>query len=264
MNRKAILFGLVVLLSIGMMGSTALAGPRVSIVKAAEAQMDLVLNSWHCTITDNFYQGPPPGGGDMLVRATAEWSKESEIAIEKLVREAVRLQGGWPVKPGDRVMLKVNHVVSAWPMVLNNRGDDATLQAAFTDPRVARAAALIALESGAKEVIIANCPATGNGWTCFMQYGFDHMVEDLNNPKVKLMDLGDEPWKWYRAPKALALKNYAMAEIIGEMDQLISIPCLKTHTLCGMTSSLKNIGIGMPTTRIAGSIKMGLPHKVVT
>jgi uncharacterized protein (DUF362 family) len=90
------------------------------------------------------------------------------------------------------------------------------------------------------------------------------MVEDLNNPKVRLVDLGDEPWKWYPAPKALALKNYAMAEIIGEMDQIISIPCLKTHTLCGVTSSLKNIGIGMPTTRIAGSIKMGLPHKVVT
>jgi len=262
MKNRALLLGLVALLTIALMGSSALAGPRVAIVKAADAQMDLVCNSWHCTITDNFYQGPP--AGNMLVRATAEWSKESEVAIEKLVREAVELQGGWPVKPGDRVMLKVNHVVSAWPMVLNNRGDDATLQAAFTDARVARAAALLALESGAAEVIIANCPATGNGWTCFMQYGFDHMVEDLNNPKVRLVDLGDEPWKWYPAPKALALKNYAIAEIVGEMDQIISLPCLKTHTLCGVTSSLKNIGIGFPTTRIAGSIKMGLPHKVVT
>jgi uncharacterized protein (DUF362 family) len=185
------------------------------------------------------------------------------VAIEKLVRQAVKLAGGWPVKRGDRVLLKVNHVTTTWAQFVMNRGSDEELQAAFTDARVARAVALIALESGAAEVIIANGPATADGYNAFMQYGFDHMVDDLNNPKVRLMDLGDQPWKWYPAPKKLALDKYAMATIIGEMDQVISIPCLKTHTLCGVTSSLKNLGIGMPSVKVYGSIKMGLPHKKV-
>jgi hypothetical protein len=47
MQKKALLLGLVALLTIGLMGSSALAGPRVAIVKAAPAQWDLVLNSWH-------------------------------------------------------------------------------------------------------------------------------------------------------------------------------------------------------------------------
>jgi len=179
------------------------------------------------------------------------------------VREAVKLQGGWPVKRGDRVLLKVNHVIATYPMLLLGRGDDPALQAAFTDARVARAAALIAVESGAKEVIIANCPAGGNGMAEMVEYGFDHMVADLNNPKIKLMDLGAVPWKWYPAPKALASKKYGMAKIIGEMDKIISIPCLKTHVLAGVTSSLKNLGIGFPSTQATGTIKMGLPHKVI-
>ena len=258
MSKKIFLLSLVTVCAISFMASAALAGPKVAIVQAGDAEMDLVLNSWHSTITDIFYQGPPAWEAGII--NTAEWSKESEVAIEKLVREAVKLQGGWPVKPGDRVLMKVNHVIATYPMLLLGRGDDPALQAAFTDARVARAAALIALESGASEVIIANCPAEGNGMASMVEFGFDRMVKELNNPKVKLMDLGAVPWKWYPAPKALASKRYAMANIIGEVDKIISIPCLKTHVLAGVTSSLKNLGIGMPTTQATGTIKMGLPH----
>ncbi len=261
MRKKIFILSLFTVCAISFMASAALAGPTVAIVQAGDAEMDLVLNSWHSTITDIFYQEPPAMNAG--IRATAEWSKESEVAIEKLVRKAVKLAGDWPVKSGDRVLMKVNHVLSTFPMVMTNRGDDPTLQAAFTDARVARAAALIALESGASEVIIANGPAEGNGMASFLEYGFDRMVKELNNPKVKLMDLGAAPWKWYPAPKALALPKYPLPTILGEMDQIISIPCLKTHTLAGMTSSLKNFGIGMPTTQITGTIKMGLPHAKV-
>ena len=261
MQKKTFLLGLVAVLTVGLIGSSALAGPRVAIVKAAPSQMDLVCNSWHNNLGDTFYQDPPAANASINNRNTSTWSKESEVAIEKMVREAVKLGGSWPVKQGDRVMLVVNHVVSTFPLRVMGRGNDENLQAAVTDARVARAVALIALESGAAEVIIANGPGTANGYGAFMEYGFDHMVEDLDSPKVRLMDLGDQPWKWYPAPKALALDKYAMATIIGEMDQVISIPCLKTHSLCGVTSSLKNLGFGMPTVKIYGSIKTGLPHK---
>lgn len=260
MRKRLVLSSLVAVLAIAFMASAAFAGPKVAIVQADKAQWDLVLNSWHSNITDIFYQGPPAWEDNIINRAS--WSKESEVAIEKLVREAVKLQGGWPVKPGDRVLIKVNHVIATYPMLLLGRGDDAALQAAFTDARVARAAALLAVESGAKEVIIANCPAEGNGMAEMIEYGFDTMVKELNDPKITLMDLGAVPWKWYPAPKALASKKYGMATILGEMDQIINIPCLKTHVLAGITSALKNLGIGMPTTQACGTIKMGLPHKV--
>jgi uncharacterized protein (DUF362 family) len=261
MRKEIILSSLVAMLVVALMASVAVAGPRVAIVKADDSKMDLVLNSYHNTLPDIYYQEPPAGNAG--IRPSSEWSKESELAIEKMVREAVKLAGGWPVKRGDKVLMKVNSVGNTYTLIAHGFGDDASIQGAYTDARVARAAALLALESGAREVIIGEGPGIGGGMANLRELGFDRMVEELNNPKVRIVDLGDPPWKWYRAPKALALDKYAMHEVVGEADKIINIPCLKTHILCGVTSALKNTGIGLPTDEIYGTIKMGLPHAKV-
>jgi len=44
------------------------------------------------------------------------WTAKSEKAIEKMVRKAINLAGGFPVKKGDEVIIKVNLVWDMWSM----------------------------------------------------------------------------------------------------------------------------------------------------
>lgn len=260
MRKRIILTSLLAVLAVGVMASVALAGPRVAIVKASDAEWDLVVNSWK--FQWRLFQDPPGANVPGNI-AVAEWSKESEVALEKMTRKAVSLAGGWPVKRGDRVLIKVNTVGHCWLQAASGFGSDGDMQGDLTDARVARAAALMALESGAKEVIICNSPAVDDGWSALRQYGFIRMVEELNNPKVRLVDLGREPWKWYPAPQGLALDKYAMPKIIGEADKIINIGPMKTHRFCAVTSLLKNTGVGFPTPQVYGAPKHGLPHKKI-
>ena len=46
-----------------------------------------------------------------------------------------------------------------------------------------------------------------------------------------------------------------------EVDKVISVPVMKMHCLAGFTGALKNIGIGVPTGQVYGSIRYGLPHE---
>ena len=260
MTKKAAYSILIGLLGVVLCFSAALAGPRVAIVKADEAQWDLVVNSWK--FQWRLFQDPP-GANEPGNIAIAEWSKESEVAIDKMTRKAVEMAGGWPVKSGDSVLIKVNTVGHCWLQAASGFGSDGDMQGDLTDARVARSAVLMALESGAREVIVCNSPAVDDGWSALRQYGFLRMVEELNNSKVRCMDLGREPWKWYRAPKALALDKYAMPRIIGEVDKIINVGVMKTHRFCAVTSCLKNTGVGFPTPQVYGSPKHGLPHKTI-
>ncbi len=59
MIKRIFMLSLVTVCAIAFMTSAALAGPTVAIVQAGDAEMDLVLNTWHSTIQDIFYQEPP-------------------------------------------------------------------------------------------------------------------------------------------------------------------------------------------------------------
>ena len=79
-----------------------------------------------------------------------------------------------------------------------------------------------------------------------------------------LVGLSDIPYKNYEAPFGLALKEYALPILmVEEVNKVISVPALKTHSITGVTLALKNIGIGMPTGRVYGGPRVGLPHEKI-
>jgi len=63
----------------------------------------------------------------------------SEKAIEAMVRDAVELAGGWPVKAGDVVLIKPNLVASMFFLWYSGKLTEEDYQACLTDPRVVRA-----------------------------------------------------------------------------------------------------------------------------
>ena len=109
--------------------------PAVAIVKASKRE--LVAQSFKMNWDRTFSQGVNKTRTFDYFRA--EWSKESEKEIEGLVRDAVEMAGGWPVKPGDVVLIKPNLVASIFFLLYSGKGTEEDFQCCQTDPRIVRA-----------------------------------------------------------------------------------------------------------------------------
>lgn len=232
--------------------------PTVAIVKADN--MDLALNDMKINWDRTFVQGVTEGRKMDVIRV--EWSKEGEAYIEGLVREAVRLAGGWPVKPGDVVLLKPNFVVTAFDMWELLAKTNPEMQAHTTDVRMIRAVAKMAHESGASRILVGEGTRGGHDFTALQQWGVEAMAEDLAKEgiKVELVPLNEQPVRWVKT-LGLANKEYALPEVVvKDVDVLINMPQVKSHTIAGVSLSLKNTGTGLPSSKIYGSPKLALPH----
>ncbi len=240
----------------------AMAGdkPVVAILKAPDHE--LVAETWRMNWDRSLSQGINKTRKIDYFRA--EWTKESEAEIESLVRDAVEIAGGWPVKKGDAVLIKPNLVASVMFMLYHQKTMEEDFQACQTDPRVVRALAVMAHESGAKRIIIGEGPAAGDGWAGFMQSGYLAMVEDLavQGINVELIDFTHEPYTWVKS-NGLANPEYALPKVVTEVNRIISVPALKTHSMTGVTVSLKNVAVGLMSGRVYGFFKYGAPHQKI-
>jgi uncharacterized protein (DUF362 family) len=255
--RGMIFFLLVLFQSVALNAATD-DKPVVAILKAPNHE--LVAETFRMNWDRTFSQGLNKTRNIDYFRA--EWPKESEREIESLVRDAVDMAGGWPVKPGDVVLIKPNLVASIFFLIYHGKTTEDDFQACQTDPRIVRALALMAKESGAKRIIVGEGPAAGDGWAGFMQGGYLAMVEDLarEGVKVELIDFTHEPYTWVKS-KGLANPEYAVPKVVTEATRIISAPALKTHSMTGTTVSLKNVAVGLMSGRAYGFFKYGCPHQ---
>jgi len=226
---------------------------------------------------------------DFRKRWETTWTPKSEKAIEDMVRKAIDLAGGFPDVKGKNVMLKVNLVQDMWFVFsiesqrarwTNTTMRDATwfnhqVQSILTDARIARAVALICKERGAKKVTIVEGPNAGNTHAYYLVYGYVDMAKKLNPAMeqwthkggwLELYDVNDAvvdgTWKYYKPKRGglHGLSEYPLPNNWVNADVRISIGKMKTHDNAGVSLTLKNVGIGLPPTRIVGAIKLGLPH----
>ncbi len=176
----------------------------------------------------------------------------------------MEIAGGWPVRPGDVVLIKPNLVASVFFLIYHGKTTEDDFQACQTDPRIVRALVLMAKESGAKRIIIGEGPAAGDGWAGYMQSGYLAMVKDLakEGVKVELIDFTHEPYTWVKS-KGLANPEYAVPKVVTEATCIISVPALKTHSMTGTTVSLKNVAVGLMSGRVYGFFKYGCPHQKI-
>jgi uncharacterized protein (DUF362 family) len=235
----------------------AWAGPKVAIVQGdAKVLKD---SSTFKTFRAEFDNPKYPKGGRYADYTTPmEWTKESEKEVERMVREAVKLAGGWPVKKGDTVFIKVNVNGDLWYFMCIGKDTDNHLLAYMTDPRVVRAIALMCKESGAKKIYIGEAPGLADAWSVMRRWGMEVAAKEAG---AEMVGLNDVPWDWYKAPHKLAgIPEYAIPKVAKEADVFISISPLKTHELAGTTLSMKNVGVGVVPNDVYGSFKTGLPH----
>jgi uncharacterized protein (DUF362 family) len=235
---------------------TAVAGPKVAVVQGDEKILK------DSTILPERFMGfqtkQPEGGRDLFW--TLEYTPESIAHVEKMVREAVKLAGGWPVKKGDTVFIKFNANNDQWYLICTGHTSAADFTCTNTDGRVARAVALLCKESGAKKIYIGEAAGLANNLAAMRVWGADMAVKDA---AAELVDLDRVPYKWVKAPHAQAAEEYAIPNVVLDADVVISIPPLKIHDLAGTTATLKNVAIGVPPNQVYGAPKIGLRHDVL-
>ncbi|MBW1774598.1 MAG: DUF362 domain-containing protein [Deltaproteobacteria bacterium] len=261
--RDMWLLGMILALCFGIGGAPLWAAgaekPVVAILKATDHELvgESFLMNWDRVLSQGINRTRK------IDYCRAEWSRESEQEIETLVRDAVEIAGGWPVKTGDVVLIKPNLVVSIFVLLYHQRTTE-DFQACLTDPRIVRALALMAKESGAKRIIVGVGPAAGDGWAGFMQSGYLAMVEELKarGVPVELIDFTNEPYTWVKS-RGLANPEYAVPKVVTEVNRIISVPALKNHSKTGVTLSLKNVAAGLMSGRAYGFYKFGCPHEAI-
>jgi uncharacterized protein (DUF362 family) len=263
--RKIFSIGVVAIMVIGLMSGSALA--KVAIVKADN--IDLCVKTYKMN-TDRTFMQARTAGRQMDVIA-AEWTKESEEYIGKLVREAVELAGDFPVKSGDVVLIKPNTVIAftdfwkMWGYAPALSKDPLKLQCQSTDPRVLREVCKLAHEAGASRIVIGEASNAGHALAAMQGYGYNRMVDSLKEEgiEVELLDFdcpAASPHVWVKT-KGLANEEYAIPQIVAEeADVLINVPQPKSHTVAGITASLKLCTVGLMPAPVYGTFKLAAPH----
>jgi len=257
---KKMLILLMALATVVIFASAVMAEKSVvSIVKATPEEAKMLDGKFHMqdVVALDATLGYDQFEGD-VTRAT--WDLESEEVWYKYVKQATDLAGGIPLKRGEAVLIKPNFVLSFYPIQAFGYGDDNSVQGAFTDPRAALAAARICKEMGAGRIIIAECPALGDAWATYINYGLVYAQKRYADKGIKyeLIDLCES---WEMMPGlGLASKEYPMPKLLKQVQCLVNICAFKTHQYAGVTFALKNLGIGLPSARVIGAYKIGLPH----
>jgi uncharacterized protein (DUF362 family) len=254
-RRHGVALCLVGLLLLAWAGG-AFAGPKVAIVRGDEKILkdSTILPQEFIT----FQPKDPQRGRDNFW--TLQFKPESIKEVERMVRQAVALAGGWPVKKGDTVFIKFNANNDMWFLLNTGHGNANDFTCTNSDARVARAVALMCKESGAKKIIIGETTGVSNSLGAMRVWGCEMAVRDAG---AELVDLDRVPYKWVPAPQALVYPEYAIPQVVLDADVVISIGPLKTHSLAGTTFCLKNIGIGVPPNQVYGSPKIGLRHDML-
>lgn len=180
-------------------------------------------------------------------------------AIEAAVEEAIDLLGGiGEVTRGkNRILLKPN-------LVIENPNY-------ATKPPVIGALARL-LQSAGKEVLIGEGSAGANGFNLFSNTAYSTRCPDILEPMqrfvfdqlgytalakalgVPLLNLHTGEMVTVPVPAGLFWNEIVLPRALAEVDLLVSVPMMKTHTLATVTLGLKNL-IGCYAGSVYGALR---------
>ena len=142
------------------------------------------------------------------------------------------------IKPGERVFIKPNF----------NTSDPFP---ASTDMEFIKAVISLINTEKPGEIILGDSPTFfGNSRKYFNEKNPWLLEKEFIN--LRVIYLNDEKWVKKTIIKGKFLKQASLSRIINEVDKVIYLPCLKTHSWAQYTGALKlSVGILKPIERIA-------------
>lgn len=148
-----------------------------------------------------------------------------------LVAKALEPLGGIGsfVSKGDRVVVKPN---IGW--------DRTPEQAANTHPAIVSAVVGLALEAGAREVLVFDRTCNEER-RCYHNSGIKPALGAMKNSRVICHYIDRRKFVPVKIERAQATKRWSFYKEALEADSYINVPIAKHHSLAGLTMGLKNV-----------------------
>ncbi|MGC8970768.1 MAG: DUF362 domain-containing protein [bacterium] len=162
------------------------------------------------------------------IHSIVDVSIVKENTVRESVRKAVSMVGGLDfIKPGDTVLVKPN---------VNS--DDP--YPGTTNPEVIREIVSMCFESGARRVIVAD--RSGVLWQNTM-YNMEKVgiAQAARGAGAEVLALDNEEWVLVK-PKSSKywVNGFRIPKIVTEVDHIINVAVVKTHSIADFSMSLKN------------------------
>jgi uncharacterized protein (DUF362 family) len=179
----------------------------------------------------------PTGLSSKVAVATAQDYERQ--ATYNTIRDMLDDLGGLGdvVRPGDTVAIKTNLTGG-----LGNNGPAglSPMESFVTHPEVVRALGALALDAGAKEVLIVEAVYQ---WGSYTQWGYEEIAEEIG---ATLIDLNaPDPYDDFIDVKVPGggemYESYIFNPILQEIDVFMSAAKMKCHWVAGVTHALKNL-----------------------
>jgi len=166
-------------------------------------------------------------------------------------RRAVELLGGMRnfVESGQNVVVKPN---IGW--------DRTPEQAANTNPEVVATVVSMALEAGAKEVLVFD-RSCNDQRLCYRRSGIEAAVEGISDKRAKIFHPDRRKYIEVAIPGGGTLTKWLIYEDAVNTDVFINVPVAKHHSLSGLTLGMKNVMGVIGGNR--GQIHSGFDDKIV-
>lgn len=162
------------------------------------------------------------------VHSTASVSIVKESSIRESVRKAISMVGNLDfIKPGDTVLVKPN---------VNS--DDS--YPGTTNPEVIKEVVSMCFEKGAKRVIVAD--RSGVLWQDTMRnMEKTGIAQAAKSAGAEVLALENEEWILVK-PQGVKywVNGFRIPKIVLEVDHLINVAVVKTHSIADFSMSLKN------------------------
>ncbi len=162
------------------------------------------------------------------VHSIANVSIVKESSIRESVRKAISMVGDLDfIKPGDTVLVKPN---------VNS--DDP--YPGTTNPEVIKELVSMCYEKGAKKVIVAD--RSGVSWQNTMRnMEKTGIAQAGRSAGAEVVALDNEEWIMVKPEKTKYWVNgFRIPKIVTEVDHLINVAVVKTHSIADFSMSLKN------------------------
>lgn len=145
--------------------------------------------------------------------------------VYSAMREAVDEAGGFDVE-GKKVLLK--------PNILRDRDPGLAIT---THPEVVRAAIRLCREGGASEIHVGDSPGFSPGKFTGKKSRIREVVEEEG---VLWADFHGEK-STYTVPNPIRERAFQLSSVLDEVDLVVTLPKLKTHSLMYYTGAMKNL-----------------------
>ncbi len=155
-----------------------------------------------------------------LVACSRYHAEEVRSALNKLLEPFGGIKD--LVKPGQRVLLKPNLLAAAKPA-----------EAVTTHPAVMKAMAEMVRDAGAR-VFIGDSPGSDGQETALRVSGMREVMDDTGAEALILTEAGSVRLHSFKH------KTVPLAAELEQIDLVINIAKLKTHSLTGLTGAVKN------------------------